>query len=214
MLSTTRRWRASVAVAAGALALAGCASNDGVGSPGATTVTIKPTSYVTLAPAITTTTLAALPEAGETVESEQSYTVVFGDYLYGIAEKFGVEASEIASYNEWPEGINHPLNPGDLVRIPPGGKAPGPTEGEGEPTTADPQSGEGSTPEAASTTTTAPAGACPPGEYTITAEDTSRLKVANKFDITVEELDAANVGTEGYSAFYPGLKIVIPNKNC
>ena len=29
---------------------------------------------------------------------------------------------------------------------------------------------------------------------------------------TVEALDAANAGTDGYSSFYPGLVIVIPAK--
>jgi hypothetical protein len=28
--------------------------------------------------------------------------------------------------------------------------------------------------------------------------------------VTVEQLDAANANTPGYSAFYPGLEIVIP----
>ncbi|MCU1504661.1 MAG: hypothetical protein JWM12_4015, partial [Ilumatobacteraceae bacterium] len=43
-------------------------------------------------------------------------------------------------------------------------------------------------------------------------DDVSRVKVAAKFDVTVAQLDAANTGTKGYSAFYPGLKIVIPPK--
>ena len=37
---------------------------------------------------------------------------------------------------------------------------------------------------------------CEPGQYTITADDTTRLKVAEKFDVTVEALDAANVEHE------------------
>ena len=36
--------------------------------------------------------------------------------------------------------------------------------------------------------------------------------MAEKFDVTVDALDAANAGTPGYSAFYPGLEIVIPAK--
>jgi LysM repeat protein len=216
MFSSTMRWRrgAPVAAVAVAVVLAGCGSSDGAGSPGATTVTINPTSYATIAPAITTTTLAAAePNPGDTVEVEQTYTVVFGDYLIGIAKKFGVEATEVASYNEWPEGLNHPLNPGDIVRIPPGGKVPG-ESGESDTPTTDSDGTPTSTPSAAQTTTTLAGGACPPGEYEITAEDTTRIAVANKFDITVEELDAANAGTVGYSAFYPGLKIVIPVKSC
>ncbi len=47
-------------------------------------------------------------------------------------------------------------------------------------------------------------------EYTILPTDTSRVKVANLFGITVDALDQANVATPNYGAFYPGLKIVIP----
>lgn len=47
-------------------------------------------------------------------------------------------------------------------------------------------------------------------EYTILATDTSRQKVADLFGITVVALDQANLATPGYSAFYAGLKIVIP----
>ena len=36
--------------------------------------------------------------------------------------------------------------------------------------------------------------------------------MAEKFDVTVEAMDEANQGTNGYAAFYPGLKIVIPAK--
>ena len=51
--------------------------------------------------------------------------------------------------------------------------------------------------------------ACP-GTYTIQEDDTSRVGVADKFDLTFEALDAANVDTPGYEAFFVGLKIVIP----
>jgi len=51
---------------------------------------------------------------------------------------------------------------------------------------------------------------CVPGKYTIDASDTSRLRVAEKFDVTVEALDAANANTSGYSGFFAGLEIVIP----
>jgi hypothetical protein len=36
--------------------------------------------------------------------------------------------------------------------------------------------------------------------------------VAKKFDTTVQELDAINADTPGYSAFYVGLVIKIPAK--
>lgn len=55
-----------------------------------------------------------------------------------------------------------------------------------------------------------PPGVCVPGTYTIQDDDTSRVGVAAKFDLTFEALDAANVDTPGYDAFFVGLKIVIP----
>ena len=55
-----------------------------------------------------------------------------------------------------------------------------------------------------------PPGVCVPGTYTIDETDTSRLRVAEKFDVTVEALDAANANTAGYGGFFVGLEIVIP----
>jgi hypothetical protein len=61
------------------------------------------------------------------------------------------------------------------------------------------------------TTTTTLAGAdCVSGQYTIVETDMSRQEVAGKFDLTVEELDAANSLNTDYPAFYPGLVIAIP----
>lgn len=51
---------------------------------------------------------------------------------------------------------------------------------------------------------------CDLGSYTITSDDTSRIGVAEKFCISVQALDAANIDTDGYSGFFPGLEIVIP----
>ncbi|MEY2443715.1 MAG: hypothetical protein QOE00_295, partial [Ilumatobacteraceae bacterium] len=76
--------------------------------------------------------------------------------------------------------------------------------------------GSGSTPPTQTTTTLAGGvPTCAGGEYTILAEDTTRLKVANKLNTTVAELDAANASTAGYKSFYVGLKIKTPPKtNC
>lgn len=73
-----------------------------------------PTYFDTMLPLPTTTVL------GE----ESVYTVVFGDYLFDIAKRFCTTAETVAEYNGWPEGVEHPLNPGDMVLIPPGPCAP------------------------------------------------------------------------------------------
>jgi LysM repeat protein len=182
-------------------------------------VPIQETSYVVKEPATTTTTLPLDASAGGGISAEaQVYTVVAGDAVYSIASKFGVDPVEMANYNDWPEGVNHFLAVGDVVNIPPGGKIPGAVVEDDETATddteADTDSTETDSTEADTETSDAPPSGtgddCEPGSYTITAEDTSRVKVAEKFDVTVEALDAANVNTSGYSGFYPGLKIVIP----
>lgn len=67
-----------------------------------------------------------------------------------------------------------------------------------------------SAPTVGSTTTMLATDGCLPGQYVIAETDISRQTVADKFDLTVEELDAANIITPGYSAFSPGLRITIP----
>lgn len=58
--------------------------------------------------------------------------------------------------------------------------------------------------------TTIPGQVNGPQTYVIQQGDTSRVKVANRFGVTVDALDAANAGTPGYSSFFPGLEIIIP----
>lgn len=74
-----------------------------------------------------------------------------------------------------------------------------------------PPSGDSSTTITADTTVTNPLleSSCLPGQYFVDESD-SRQIVAQQFDLTVAELDAANVATVGYDTFSPGLVIVIP----
>ena len=112
-----------------------------------------------------------------------------GVYSLKVADQFGVPLAVLLAFNGWATGSEFPF-PGQDVKIPPGALPAGPV---GETI---PDSGSN----------------CPAGQYTIEASDTARTKVAEKFDVTVDALDAANAGTSGYGAFYPGLKIVIPAK--
>jgi len=186
-------------------------------------VPIQETSYVVKEPATTTTTLAPTAGAdGGISPVEQLYTVVAGDALASIANKFGITLDVLVAYNEWEEGTAHPIFAGDEIRIPPDSKIPGAeeeeeddeattdeTDSETESTDADTESTEAET----ESTDAPPSGSgddCQAGTHTITADDTTRLSVAEKYDVTVEALDAANANTAGYSSFYPGLEIVIP----
>ena len=55
---------------------------------------------------------------------EQEYTVQSGDNLAKIADRFRMSVEIIINYNEWSDGSNHLLVPGETVLIPPGGAIP------------------------------------------------------------------------------------------
>lgn len=103
------------------------------------TVAVTTTPPMTIPPEVTTTTVV-------TSRVEQHYTVVAGDSLSRIADRFGVTMEDLVNYNEWPDGITHVLLPGDLIRIPPNAVVPagaaGPSHDPNDPadTTATPTS--------------------------------------------------------------------------
>ncbi len=189
-------------IVVGALVLASCGSDTASGAT-ASTIDLDATNYIVKDPV--TTTIAPLP-SDETTTGSQTYVVQSGDYAIKVADQFGVPLEDLLNFNGWATGSEFPF-PGEEIKIPPGGT--------NQAAGADPV-----TDAAAGSETPAPVGEtipdtgsnCEPGSYTIEAGDNARSKVANKFDVTVEALDAANSGTSGYSAFYPGLKIVIPAK--
>ncbi len=215
------------AVAALGVGLSGC-GDDTAGSGTSTTATIAPTSYVTREPVTTTTAGPTTTlEPDDKAAAEQIYTVEAGDFFARIAEEYGISVEELVNYNEFPDGVNHVLIPGETIKIPPGAAVPGGNKGvttdpptdptDPEPQQTDPQQTDPpqtDPPQSDQTDppprTTAPPDNCSTGSYTIQEGDTSRLAVAQKFDVSVEAMDAANQGTDGYSAFYVGLEIIIP----
>jgi LysM repeat protein len=191
-----------------ALLLAACGDDDADSSD--TMEELQPSSYVVREPATTSTTLA--PGASVPVDEEgrspveQEYEIQSGDYPFGVAERFCITLEQLVNYNEWGDASAFPF-PGTVIKIPPGACVP--TEA---PTT---ESTVASGTEAPSTETTQAglADNCIAGSYVLEAGDYPGL-VAGKFDVTVEQLNAANVNTAGYSSFYVGLEIVIPEKDC
>jgi LysM repeat protein len=178
-----------------AVLLAGCGSQE----TGARTTLapIQPSSYVVREPATTTTTIEIVEtgvEAGEggRAEVEQEYTVRPNDSVAGISSRFGVEAADLAAYNDWPNGIRHTIFPGDVIRVPPGALVP---QEETPTTTTDPR--------------VSPDGECQPTTYTVVAGDFPG-RIAGRFDITVEQLATANSDTPGYSSLLIGTELIIP----
>lgn len=96
-----------------ALAVLGACGAD----PGATVSTLRPlssTNYATTPPS----SLAPLDPAN-TAPPPIAYTIKQGDSVYGIAAQFGVRPDELASYNNWAEGVNRQLLIDETILIPP-----------------------------------------------------------------------------------------------
>jgi LysM repeat protein len=197
---------------AGAVLLAACGADDDA-APSRSTIELNDgsTAFVVKEPV---TTVGG--EAGEdgTVSTAQEYTVQAGDYPIKVAEQFGVPLDELVAFNEWSSESEFPF-PGSVIKIPPGGTAQGASAEESD----DDENAGGSARTTAPGTTVAAGDTipeagdnCAEGTYTIAEGDSTRIAVAEKFDVTVAALDAANAGTPGYSAFYPGLEIIIPAK--
>ncbi len=175
------------------------------------------TTYATLPPA---TTAPAIDETTAEAETTgvQEYTVQAGDYGIKVAQQFGVSLDDLSNVNGWSDPSIEFPGPGSVIKIPEGATS-ATTEadtGGGDDGVIAVTGGEAEA-ETGETGATIPevGDNCEAGSYVIEAGDTTRFAVANKFDVTVEAMDAANSGTNGYDAFYPGLSIVIPAKdNC
>jgi LysM repeat protein len=201
--SSPRRVGALVGpVLVGAFFLASCGATDEAATRSTIDLSADSTAFVVRPPATTQPPVDTAVEEG-VVTTEQEYVVQSGDTPIGVANAFGVSLDELVAYNEWSSAAL-PF-PGETIKIPPGGTAPG-TQAAAESTSTE-------TDEAAPAETIPDAGDnCSPGEYTIVEGDYEG-KVAANFDVTVEALRAANASTQNYSSFYPGLVIVIPAKS-
>ena len=202
-----------------AAVFAACSAANGA-SPDQTVLGLTSTNYVTVTQTPTTltpTTIAGVSNPGVVHPEEGTYIIVAGDFPSTIANKFKVTLDDLIAINGWtlangqvPEFNS--LAAGATIKIPPNWTEPGAVAASTDTSGNTPT---GTTPSEPTTTVAGGQSACAPGEYTILAEDTSRLKVAKKLDTTVDALDAANVNTKGYSGFFPGLKIKTPPKaNC
>ena len=177
------------------ITLAGCTGGESDASP-STVPRIGATNYVTQ-PVVTmppSTIPGETTPPGGTARGEQEYRIRRGDAVSSIANRFGITADQLADYNDWRNGVNQLIVPGDIIKIPPFADVPGT-----ESTVVETLFIQGP--------------ACPDG----TEQDTYQVesgdylgRVAGNLDVTVEQLDEANKFTPGYSSFYPGLEILVP----
>jgi LysM repeat protein len=186
--------RPAVFLSVASLGLLGACGGDSA-SPATTLKPLTSTNFATVPPVAETTTTVA----GNSLPEQQLYTVQAGDFLSKIAQQFGVTMEEIVQYNEWTDGINHPLFPGDEIAIP--GGATQQVDPTGGTTTIPITGGEA--------TTTTVAAAVEGASYTVEAGD-FLAGIADKFDTTVDAIVAANGWASSDQLIYPGLVIKLP----
>ena len=193
----------------GAVVLSSCGSGESGATESTIDLSAASTAFVVRPPATTEppTDSAAAADPAAVVEGTQEYTVQSGDAPYVLVDRFGITLEDLLAVNEWTDPSQFPF-PGTVILIPPGATSVTAVAD----TSTDASTDDGAT-EATPTETIPDAGDnCAPGTYTIVEGDYIG-KVASKFDVTVDALNAANVNTSGYSSFYVGLEIVIPAKS-
>ncbi len=208
-MQITSRAVVLAAFGVGPLLLAsGCGGSSPTGA-GATIANIQPTSFVEIPPATTTSTTTTVPQGelvvGTRSPSEQAYEIKGGDSLGKIAGIYDITLEQLVNYNQFADGANQLILPGQTIKIPPDALVPGTaTQPDPDPETAtDPETSTDDPGEPAT-------GDDCPTTYVIKDGDTVRSRVADQFDITFQEMDAANSNTPGYENFIPGTEIVIP----
>jgi LysM repeat protein len=192
----------------GVAVLSACGGN-GDDAAGQTTIAIRPTAYATI-PVVTTArpTSTVAGQAGAPPREAQGegdvYEVQRGDALPLIADRYDITVEELVEFNDWEDGAFHPIYPGDEVRIPSFADEPEQVEGI---TDERPDDGLGTMP--------APGGGplCPDGSerdvYEIVSGDFIS-RVADKNDISIEELEAANAENPAWEVFAPGQDLWLP----
>jgi LysM repeat protein len=214
-----RRVVALAALAANVGAVVALSACGGDGDATAqTTIAIRPTSYVTL-PVVTTTRPPSDPAGGpgqpgqpasrrEATGDGEVYEVERGDALPLIADRYGITVEELVDANDWPEGALHPIFPGDEVQIPSFANEQDDDEEPVESVTDErPDDGLGTMP--------IPGGGplCPDGSeretYEIVGGDYIS-RVADKNDLTIEELEAVNAENPAWQVFAPGQELWLP----
>lgn len=189
------------------LLAAGCGGSTATGSR-ATIANIQPTSFVEIAPATTTTTTTLppnfAPEVGTRSPVEQTYTIQPNDGLGKIAALYDITLEQLINYNQFANGADTVILPGQQIKIPPDALVPGTVVD----TATDTGTGTGTGTDTG--TDTAPGEGC---THTI-VKDEFPNKVARDYGISVDELYAANPGGV-MDTFLVGATLVIPaNGDC
>ena len=126
-----------------------------------------------------------------------------------MPQLFDVDLEELRNYNGWDENFSDYPGIGGTVRIPPGAKFIDPSVTTTTAAGEDDDDEDTDSTDATGDTTETPGGdRCNP-IYVIEAGD-APLVITRKFDITLEELNAANTATPDWPNLYTGREIKLP----
>ncbi len=176
-----------LSVGLAALAVLSACGSD----PGSSVTTLRPltsTNYATTPPSVVTTV-----DPANTLPPAISYTIVAGDSVYAIASRFGVAPDELASYNNWLNGVMHELVIGRNILIPPSAAQTTTLPGLPLPTE-----------------TTMPGPDPGQGKYTVVEGDCCLSRIADKWGVEVSALVTANGWISTSVVILPGDEINIP----
>jgi LysM repeat protein len=145
------------------------------------------------------------PSLAEVGRADFTHTIVAGDFLRSIADTYDVEIDDIVGANEWDDGRDHLLLPGDVIYLPADAVMPPETT---TTTTAAATDGPVAPEYPDAPNVEWPQSDDPPvctdptgiqGVYTMQAGDTEDGLVA-EFGISVDELNAENPGGISYES--------------
>lgn len=199
----SKKWL--VPVLAGAVSLL---SACGASSTATTSsvLNLESTNWNTLPPTPSTipvTTLAGPAQPGQPTTEPTQYTIQSGDVPFTVANKYGITLDALNLANVDTPGYSA-FYLGLKIIIPAGAVTP--------QSTLVPDTTLPVTPSETTTTLAGLASNCIAGKYKIQDGDLPST-VASKFDVTIDQLNAANVDTKGYKNFIVGVEIIIPKTN-
>lgn len=199
-------------VVVGAMLLASCGGSSDSGATQSTIDLSQASTAFVVRPPATTVPELIVDGVAVVITEEQDYVIQAGDYPLKVAADFNVALDDLVAYNEWGSASAFP-GIGETIKIPPGATALAVVSNADGDSAAVIAAGNGDGDPDVSVVTIPEAGDnCPAGSYTI-ADGDFEQKVADKFDVELAALRAANSTTSGYSSFYVGLEIVIPAKS-
>lgn len=193
--------RLAIFVVAGASLLSACgdgataSTTTGINLDGSTAFATLPPTQSTLPP-----TTNATQSEGEKTTAVTEYEIKAGDVPVNVAKLWGITLEALNNANLDTAGYSS-FYVGLKIKIPAGAIVPG--------TSSVTTTTLGGATESSAATTLAPSGDCTVGSHTIVEGDLPST-VAKLYDVTLDQLNAANANTSGYQNFIVGVKIIIP----